>query len=52
MTMTHYEQLFAFVLHCLWMKLYGFANFVEQHLVPYEYTSISLAVIEASMWIL
>ena len=30
------------------MKLYGFANFVEQHLVPYEYTGISLVVIEAS----
>ena len=24
------------------MKLYGFANFVEQHLVLYEYASISL----------
>ena len=34
------------------MKLYGFANFVEQHLVPYEYASISLVVIEASMWLL
>ena len=34
------------------MKLYGFANFVEQHPVPYEYTSISLVVIEASMWLL
>ena len=32
------------------MKLYGFANFVEQHLVPYEYGSISLVVIEASIW--
>ena len=30
------------------------ANFVEQHLaiVPYEYASISLVVIEASMWLL
>ena len=28
------------------MKLYSFANFVEQHLVPYEYTSV---VIEGSM---
>ena len=36
----------------LQMKLYGFANFVEQHLVPYEYTSASLVVIEASMWLL
>ena len=26
------------------------ANFVEQHLVPYEYTGISLVVIEASKW--
>ena len=34
------------------MKLYGFANFVEQHLVPYEYASISLVVIEASKWLL
>ena len=34
------------------MKLYGFANFVEQNLVPYEYTSISLVVIEASMRLL
>ena len=33
------------------MKLYGFANFVEQQLVPYEYASISLVVIEASMWL-
>ena len=31
------------------MKLYGFVNFVEQHLVPYEYASV---VIEASMWLL
>ena len=34
------------------MKLYDFANFVEQHLVPYEYTSMGLVVIEASMWLL
>ena len=34
------------------MKLYGFVNFIEQHLVPYEYTSISLVIIEASMWLL
>ena len=34
------------------MKLYGFANFVEQHLVPYKYTSISLTGIEASTWLL
>ena len=34
------------------MKLYGFANFVEQHLVPYEYTGISLVVIEAFKWLL
>ena len=31
------------------MKLYGFVNFVEQHLVPYKYTTISLVV---SMWLL
>ena len=29
------------------MKLYGFVNFAEQHIVPYEYASISLAVIVA-----
>ena len=34
------------------MKLYGFANFVEQHFVPYKYASISLVIIEASMWLL
>ena len=34
------------------MKLHGFVNFVEQHLVPYEYASINLVVIEASMWLL
>ena len=33
------------------MKLYGFTNFVEQHLVPYEYTSVSLVVIEASSYV-
>ena len=50
--MTNYTQLFVFVLYWLLMKLYGFANFVEQHLVPYEYASISLVVIETSMWLL
>ena len=34
------------------MKLYGFVDFVEQHIVPYEYVSISLAVIVAAMWLL
>ena len=34
------------------MKLYGFANSIEQHLVPYKYANISLVVIEASMWLL
>ena len=34
------------------MKLYGFTNFGEQHLVPYEYTGISLLVIEAPKWLL
>ena len=52
MTMTDYVQLFIFALWWLLMKLYGFANFVEQHLVLYEYASISLVVIEASMWLL
>ena len=46
MVMTDYVQLFDFVLYWLLMKLYGFANFVEQHLVPYEYASISLVVIQ------
>ena len=50
--MIDYMQLFIFVLYWLRMKLYGFANFVEQHLVPYEYAGISLAVIEASKWLL
>ena len=34
------------------MKLYGFANFIQQHLVLCEYASISLIIIEASMWLL
>ena len=33
------------------MKLYGFANFVEKHLVPYEYPSVSLVGIEASTYV-
>ena len=36
MVMTDYVQLFIFVLYWLLMKLYGFANFGEQHLVPYR----------------
>ena len=52
MTMTDYMQLIVFVLHWLQMKLYGFTYFVEQQLVPYEYASTSLVVIEASMWLL
>ena len=32
------------------MKLYGFANFVKQHLVPHEYAGINSVVIEASKW--
>ena len=39
MMITDYVQLFDFVLYRLLMKLYGFANFVEQYLVPYEYAS-------------
>ena len=46
MMMTDYVQLFVFVLYWLRMKLYGFANFVEQHFVPYEYTGISVVVIQ------
>ena len=30
------------------MKLYGSVNFVEEHLVPYEYAGIGLVVIAAS----
>ena len=45
MTMTDYTQLFVFALYRLLMKLYGFVNFIEQHLVPYEYASISLVVV-------
>ena len=52
MTMTDYAQSFVFALYWLLMKLYGFVNFIEQHLVPYEYASISLVIIEASMWLL
>ena len=33
-------------------ELHGFANFVEQHLVPYEHAGITLVVIEASKWLL
>ena len=29
------------------MKLYGFANFVDHHLVLYDCASISLVVVEA-----
>ena len=39
-------------LFCIIMVTDGFAIFVEQHLVPYEYASISLVVIETSMWLL
>ena len=52
MTMTNYVQLFVFALYLSLMKLYGFVNFIEQHLVPYEYASISLVITEASMWLL
>ena len=52
MMMTDCTQLFVFALYLLLMKLYGFANLVEQHLVTYEYASISLVVTEASMWLL
>ena len=47
MMMTDYTQFFVFVLYWLQMKLCGFANFVEQHLVPYEYAGINLVVIES-----
>ena len=49
MMMTDYTQLFGFILYWLQMKLYGFANFIEQHLVPYKYAGISLVVTERSL---
>ena len=52
MTMADYVLLFVFVLYWLLIELYGFPNFVEQQLVPYEYTGICLVVIEASKWLL
>ena len=52
MMMTDYVQLFVFLLYWLRMKLCGFANFVEQHLMLYEYAGISLVAIEASKWLL
>ena len=30
----------------------AFANFIEQHLMPYEYAGISLVVIDAFKWLL
>ena len=33
------------------MKLYGFTNFVEQYLVPYEYAGMSLVVIDTSGYV-
>ena len=33
------------------VKLYGFANFVDQHIVPYKCASMGLVVIEAFMWL-
>ena len=52
MMMTEYTQLFVFVLYWLWMKFYGFANFVKQHLMLCEYVGVNLVVIEASKWLL
>ena len=49
MTMTNYVQLFVFALYLSLMKLYGFVNFIEQHLVPYEYASVSLVIIEGDL---
>ena len=45
------HAIICFVLYWLRMKLYGIANFVEQHFVPYEYAGISLVVVEASKWL-
>ena len=43
--MTDHVQLLFWLL--MKLKVYGFDNFAVQHLVPYEYASISLVVIEA-----
>ena len=48
---TDYAQLFVFVLYWLLMKLCSFVNFIEQHLVPYEYASISLVIICRSFYV-
>ena len=34
------------------MKLCRFANIVDEHIVPYQYTSMGLVAIEATMWLL
>ena len=47
--MTDYAQLFVSI---LLLKLYGFADFVYWHIVPYKYATFGLVVIEASMWLL
>ena len=48
MMMTTTDYAWLFVLYCTDY----FANYVEQHLVPYEYAGISMVVIEASKWLL
>ena len=45
--MTDYTQFLFLYCTDYWWKLYAFANFDEEHLVPYEYSGISLVVIEA-----
>ena len=39
-------------LYCITDEMCAFANFVKQHFVPYEYTTIILVDIGASMWLL
>ena len=51
MMMTDYVQLFCFCIVLTTDEIVRLANFVEQHLVPYEYAGISLVVIEASKWL-
>ena len=51
MMMTDYTQLFVYIVMKLLIKLYGFANFVDYHLVPCECASIGLLVIEASSYV-
>ena len=45
MMMTNYMQFFCFCIVLITDEIVWLANFVEPHIVPYEYTKISLVVI-------